>query len=143
MKNTPDKRYFDRLRTNTFSIEYKIINTSGVYKADVINISAGGMCFIRTSILEKSDIIQIKFPFHAKKVILTGEIIRIEGREVAVKFLDEERQIDKFVENFNIEFLGVKTKSKMVIDKPGADSETDAINDNKAYDNFFNDVEKD
>jgi hypothetical protein len=142
MRNTPDKRYFDRLKTNNFSIEYKIINTNGVNKADVINISAGGMCFLRTSILEKSDIIQIKLPFHAKKVILTGEIIRIEGREVAVKFLDEERQIDKFVENFNVEFLGVKTKSKMTHDKPDLDRESD-LKSNKAYDNFFDDIEKD
>ncbi len=142
MRNTPDKRYFDRLRTNSFFIEYKIINTTGVYKADVINISAGGMCFLRTSILEKNDILQIKLPFHAKKIILTGEIIRIEGREVAVKFLDEERQIDKFVENFNIEFLGVKTKNKMIIDKPESNHEENVKND-KAYDNFFDDIEKD
>jgi hypothetical protein len=142
MRNTPDKRYFDRLKTNSFSVEYKIINTNGVNKADVINISAGGMCFLRTSILEKTDIIQIKFPFHTKKVILTGEIIRIEGREVAVKFLDEERQIDRFVENFNIEFLGVKTKSKMTHDKSNFDREED-LKSNKVYDNFFDDIEKD
>ncbi len=142
MRNTPDKRYFDRLRTNSFSIEYKIISTNAVNKADVINISAGGMCFLRTSILEKNDIIQIKFPFHSRKIILTGEIIRIEGREVAVKFIDEENQIDKFVENFNIEFLGIKTKSKLVNDKPDPGIETDMKTDT-AYNNFFDDIEKD
>lgn len=142
MRNTPDKRYFDRLKTNSFSIDYKIINTNGINKADVINISAGGICFLRTSILEKGDIIQIKFPFHSRKVILTGEIIRIEGREVAVKFLDEERQIDRFVENFNIEFLGVKTKSKKNIDKTDLNREED-VKSIRAYDKFFNDTEKD
>ncbi|MBN2401564.1 MAG: PilZ domain-containing protein [Spirochaetes bacterium] len=142
MRNTPDKRYFDRLKTNSFSIDYKIINTNGINKADVINISAGGICFLRTSILEKGDIIQIKFPFHARKVILTGEIIRIEGREVAVKFLDEERQIDRFVENFNIEFLGVKTKSKKNIDKTDLNREED-VKSIRAYGKFFNDTEKD
>ncbi len=112
MRNTPDKRIFIRLKTHNFSIEYKIAETTGVFNAKVINISAGGICFLRTSILEKGDIIQIKFPFKAKKIILTAEVKRIEGREVAVKFLDEEHQIEKFVENFNIEFLGIKTKSE-------------------------------
>ena len=142
MRNTPDKRYFDRLKTNSFSIEYKIINTNSVNKADVINISAGGMCFLRTSILEKNDIIQIKFPFHSRKVIITGEITRIEGREVAVKFIDEERQIDKFVDNFNIEFLGIKTKNKLIHDKPDSNVETNVKGD-PAYNNFFDDIEKD
>jgi hypothetical protein len=142
MRNTPDKRYFDRLKINNFSIEYKIINSNSVNKADVINISAGGMCFLRTSILGKGDIIQIKLPFHAKKVILTGEIIRIEGREVAVKFLDEERQIDKFVENFNIEFLGVKPRNKKMNEKPDFDHEEELKVSNKSYDKFFDDVEK-
>jgi hypothetical protein len=111
MRNTPDKRYFIRLKTNTFSIEYKIADTNGVFSARVINISAGGICFLRESILEKGDILQIKFPFKSKKIILTAEVIRIEGREVAVKFLDDERQIEKFVENFNLEFLGIKAKN--------------------------------
>lgn len=141
MRNTPDKRYFDRMKTNSFSIEYKIINSNGVYKADVINVSAGGMCFLRASILERNDVIQIKFPFHARKIILTGEIIRIEGREVAVKFLDDERQIDKFVDNFNIEFLGLKTKIKLVNDKQSFNTEADVKNDN-TYKNLFDDIEK-
>ncbi len=142
MRNTPDKRYFDRLKINNFSIEYKIINSNGINKADVINISAGGMCFLRTSILEKGDIIQIKFPFHYKKVILTGEIIRIEGREVAVKFIDEERQIDKFVENFNIEFLGVKSRNKKVNEKPDFDLEEGLKGIAKSSEHFFDDVDK-
>ena len=103
MRDNPDKRYYKRLRTNTFPIQYKINNSNGVYNAEVINISAGGICFLRTSILEKGDIIQLKFEFSAKKIILTGEVIRVEGREVAIKFIDNERQIDRFVEYFNSE----------------------------------------
>ncbi|MFH0977281.1 MAG: PilZ domain-containing protein [Spirochaetota bacterium] len=139
MRNTPDKRFFDRLKTNSFSIDYKIINGGSVYHADVINISAGGMCFLRTSILEKGDMLQIKLPFHSKKIILTGEIIRIEGREVAVKFLDDEHQIEKFVESFNVEFLGVRAKSKMITKHPVDDSNLKTESDNN---NFFDDIDK-
>jgi hypothetical protein len=139
MRNTPDKRFFDRLKTNGFSIDYKIINGGSVYHADVINVSAGGICFLRTSILEKGDMLQIKLPFHSKKVILTGEIIRIEGREVAVKFLDDEHQIDKFVESFNTEYLGVRAKSRMISKHSVDDANLKNEND---YNNFFDDIEK-
>lgn len=139
MKKTPDKRNFKRLKTNSFHIEYKIINGTGVYKADVINVSAGGICFLRASILEKGNILQIKFPFRSKKVILTAEIIRIEGREVAVKFLDEEHQIERFVENFNIEFLGLRSKD----DKHGLPDNSEIKQEKENYNNIFNDIESD
>jgi hypothetical protein len=140
MRNTPDKRYFVRLKTNTFSVEYKITDTTGVYTARVINISAGGICFLRTSILEKGDILQIKCPFKSKKIILTAEVIRIEGREVAVKFLDDERQIEKFVESFNLEFLGLKAKNDKMFTLL-SEREIRTENEKANYKSMFNDNE--
>jgi hypothetical protein len=141
MRNTPDKRYFIRLKTNSFSIDYKIADTTGVFSAKVINLSAGGICFLRASILEKGDILQIKFPFKSKKIILTAEVIRIEGREVAVKFLDDEHQIEKFVENFNLEFLGIKLKNEKIYTLLN-EKEIAAENEKDSYDNIFRNTDE-
>jgi hypothetical protein len=129
MRNRPDKRYFSRLKTNSFYIEYKIADSDVVYKAEVINISAGGICFLRTSILEKGDIIQLKFLFSAKKIVLTGEVIRIEGREAAIKFIDEDQKIDRFVEYFNAEFGKTRIKSEQEILKDFMGNEQKKMND--------------
>ncbi len=130
-----DKRTFNRVKISKMPLEYKISGCDGVFKAEAINLSAGGICFLRTSILAEGDIIQLKFKFHASKIVLNGEVVRIEGREAAVKFIDDERIVDKFVECFNNEYSKLKSK-------PDWNIEEDDINGNGEND-FKNMFESD
>ncbi len=99
-----DKREYNRIKTINFFIEYIHRNDSTVFKVPVINIGASGLCFIRNSIISKGDIIKIKFPFRTKKILLDAKVIRVEGREVALKFLNSDQELQKFVETFNLEY---------------------------------------
>jgi hypothetical protein len=110
MAQSIDKREYNRVRPLNLHIEYRHKRDDSVYKVSIINISAGGICFIRNSIIHKGDILQIKFPFKSKKIILNAKVIRVEGREVAIKFLESEEKIDKFVEIFNEEYPIISKK---------------------------------
>ena len=111
MDGAMDRRNFDRLKNPRFLIEYKIDGSNSIYEVEIINISAGGICFLRKSIINKNDIIQIKFPFKSRKVILSGKVLRIDGKEVAVKFLNRDDEIERFVKVFNKEYPYLKEKS--------------------------------
>ena len=93
-----EKRSTDRIKTPRFFIEYMIDGNDTLYSVEVINISSNGLCFIRDSVLKKGDMIRVKFPFKTRKIVLTGHIIRLDGREAAVKFAETEKNLDKFVE---------------------------------------------
>ena len=104
MKKSIDKRTYDRIKTPKFVVEYKIKGREPVYQVELINLGAGGMCFLRNSILTRDDQLLVKFPFKTRKVILNGQIVRIDGREVAVRFDNGEEEIKTFVDTFNDEY---------------------------------------
>lgn len=104
MKKSIDKRIYDRIKPGKFAVDIKLKNSNTSYSADLINLSAGGMCFLRSSIINKGDELLVKFPFKTQKTVLQGEVIRVEGREVAVQFLNNDEDIKKFVDTFNLEF---------------------------------------
>ena len=89
-------------------MKYKLDGQTTVYKAEVINISSGGICFLRTAYLEIGDVIHLKFPFKSKKILLNAKVIRMDGREAGIKFLDTDEQIEKFVKVFNLEYPQLK-----------------------------------
>jgi hypothetical protein len=99
-----EKREYNRIKPINFFIEYKYRNDNTVFKVPVINIGAAGLCFIRNSIISKGDIVKIKFPFRTKKILLDAKVMRVDGREVALKFLNSDQEIQKFVETFNLEY---------------------------------------
>ncbi|RPI95077.1 MAG: PilZ domain-containing protein [Spirochaetales bacterium] len=104
MKKSIDKRTFDRIKTNKFAVEYKIKGRDPVYRVELINLGAGGMCFLRNSIIARDDQLLVKFPFKTRKVILSGQNVRIDGREVAVRFGNSEDEIKTFIDTFNEEY---------------------------------------
>jgi hypothetical protein len=114
MDKSFEKRKYDRLKTEHFSIRYKLIDTEQEYIVNVLNISPQGICFIRNSIVQKNDIVLFLFPFKAKKMIIKGKIVRIEGREVAAEFLEKDEKIDDFVRLFNEEYRSIVEKNKML-----------------------------
>ncbi|MCU0820910.1 MAG: PilZ domain-containing protein [Spirochaetes bacterium] len=103
-----DKRNHKRLKTRDLTIIYKVEGQDVVYKADVINISSGGICFLRSAYLEVGDVMHIKFPFKSRKVILTAKVIRMDGREAGIKFLDTDDHIERFIKVFNEEYPHLK-----------------------------------
>ncbi|HDP80824.1 MAG TPA: PilZ domain-containing protein [Spirochaetes bacterium] len=104
MKKSFDKRTFPRIRTPKLVIDYKIKETEQVYKAELLDVSAGGLGFLRNAIISKNDVLIIKFPFKTQKILLTGQVIRLDGREVGVRFENPDSEIEKFVETFNDEY---------------------------------------
>ncbi|MCP4763913.1 MAG: PilZ domain-containing protein [archaeon] len=105
---TIEKRNHNRLKVNELIVEYKIEGGSTIYTAELINLSTGGICMLRSAVLDKGDIIHIKFPFESKKTVLIAKVIRVDGREVGIKFLNTEDQLEKFIEIFNKEYSLLK-----------------------------------
>lgn len=117
MYRSLEKREHDRIRTNRFRIEYMVKGFDTVYRADVINVSAGGLCYLRDAIVKTGDVIKIKFPFKSKKVVFDGEVIRVIGREVGVQFNETEEKIEMFIDVLTSEYPALKAGLDMDIGK--------------------------
>ncbi|HON78431.1 MAG TPA: PilZ domain-containing protein [Spirochaetota bacterium] len=122
MYRSLDKREHERIRTSRFVIEYMVKGFDAVYKAEVINVSAGGLCYLRDAIVKKGDEIKIKFPFKTKKVVFAGEVVRVVGREVGVQFIEDEERIELFIGVLNKEYPALKA---------GKDSDEDTYGSKK------------
>lgn len=114
MHGSLEKREHERIKTSRFIIEYMVKGFDAVYKAEVINMSAGGLCYLRDAIVRKGDEIRIKFPFKSRKVIFTGEVVRVVGREVGVQFIEDEEKIELLVGVMNQEYPALKVGSENV-----------------------------
>ncbi|MBN2436459.1 MAG: PilZ domain-containing protein [Spirochaetes bacterium] len=112
MSRAFDKRDTDRISTEAFFVQYKLANDDNVFTVEVLNVSAGGMCFLRDSVLYKKDEIRILFPFKSRKMLLKGVVVRVEGREVAIQFQDKQERIDTFVKIFNDEYREISEENK-------------------------------
>ena len=112
MSRAFDKRDTDRISTEAFFVQYKLANDDNVFSVEVLNVSAGGMCFLRDSVLYKKDEIRILFPFKSRKMLLKGVVVRVEGREVAIQFQDKQERIDTFVKIFNDEYREISEENK-------------------------------
>ncbi len=104
MRKSLDKRIFNRIKTPSLFMDYKIKGGDTVYKAELVNLSAGGICFLRNSIINKGDLLVVRFPFMSRKILLTGHVLRVDGREVGIKFLNTEEEVAQFVDLFNKEY---------------------------------------
>lgn len=108
MAQTLEKRKYNRIKTEHLIIQYQHENEDTIYDAEVINLSAGGICFLSKSVIHKDDMIKILFPFKTKKVILKSTILRVEGRETAAKFIEDQEKIDTMIRLFNKEYKIIK-----------------------------------
>ncbi len=138
MARSIEKRRHSRLKTERFSVEYMIKGFDTVYTAEVINISAGGLCFVRDAIVRRGDYLTLKFPFKTRKLIFSGEVLRVDGREVGIEFNESAENIEKLVELFNYEYPSYHRAGPKKIEKLYA-RESDKKNDND--DNGFLDIE--
>lgn len=106
-----EKRNHDRMKTSGFTIQYRFLSDEYLTRADVVNISGGGICFLRSAPLLKKDVIEVQFPFRSQQVILKAEVVRVEGREVGIKFIDDPDRIGQFVDLFNREYRIIREDS--------------------------------
>lgn len=107
-----ENRKFERIRVENFKIKYRISDVEmNAPSVSVINVSAGGVCFLRDSVLMKNDKVEVLFPFKSNKIILKAKVIRVEGREVAVKFIENDSKIDDFVDLFNNEYKLIRLEN--------------------------------
>jgi hypothetical protein len=138
MARSIEKRRHTRLKTERFFVEYMMKGFDAVYRAEVINISAGGLCFVRDAVVRRGDFLTLKFPFKSKKIIFSGEVLRVDGREVGVSFHESEENIERLVEIFNHEYPSYQRAGTKKIEKLYV-RESDRKADNN--DNGFLDIE--
>jgi hypothetical protein len=136
MTKSFENRKFDRVRTEHLIIQYKHENDENVYEVEVINLAAGGICFLRNSVLTKGDTIKILFPFKSKKIVLLTKILRVEGRETAGKFEDNQDKIDSMIKLFNEEYQIIKKEreEKEKLEKDLYANKHKYINDKHLFD---------
>ena len=107
-----EKRNHERVRTEKFTVKYKFSENDYDSIATVLNVSGGGICLLRNAPINKNDIIDILFPFKEKKIILKAQVVRIEGREVGLKFVSSEDDVAVFVNSFNREYRIIRDTTK-------------------------------
>jgi|GEM_PF-681610 len=114
-----DKRETKRVKLTHFYIQYKMAGElsadAPVFSVEVLNMSAGGICFLRTSVLYKDDEILILFPFKSRTLTIRAKVIRVEGKEVAAIFQDKEDKIEMMVSVFNKEYKIIMDENRMSI----------------------------
>jgi hypothetical protein len=111
-RNNIDRRGTDRMNTEAFYIQYRLANDENTFTVELLNVGSGGLCFLRDSPLYKKDEVLVLFPFRSRKIIMRGEVVRVEGREVAVNFKDKSEKIDLFVNLFNEEYRSISEENK-------------------------------
>ena len=104
MNKSYDRRSFNRVKTRNFRIEYRIKERNLSSWVEVVNVSNGGVCFLRDSLIQVGMQLEIRFPFKTREIVMRGTVIRFDGREVALEFKNSENEINRFVETFNMEY---------------------------------------
>ncbi len=112
MANTIDRRGTERMDTEAFFIQYKLANDDNIFTVELLNVGSGGLCFLRDSVLYRKDEVLVLFPFRTRKIIMKGEVVRLEGREAAVEFREKQEKIDLFVRLFNEEYRSISEENK-------------------------------
>ena len=109
---TKDKRKFKRLNVHHL-LKYKVIEKKDEIKDEISyisfvrNISASGLLFYSKEYIPKGSILEleISFPPYSKTVNIKGEVLRVNflrsigGFNVAVKFIDLDKEVIDFINN--------------------------------------------
>jgi hypothetical protein len=103
-QNSIDKRRDRRIKTPNLTIELGLKGDSSYKNAEVINLCAGGLCFLTNFLIKPEELLFIEFQTRNKKIKLSGEVVRVSGREVGIKFTNTKEEIGYFIDCFNDEF---------------------------------------
>ncbi|HEY1406382.1 MAG TPA: PilZ domain-containing protein [Spirochaetota bacterium] len=108
-----EKRNRERIRMNKLTVALLNKKSGARANAEVINISLGGMCFLRTSMFADNDLLEITFRLLGNDVIVYGEVLRIAGREVGIGFTSSESDINNLFLELNKEYPELKIGSRI------------------------------
>lgn len=114
-----DKRETERVKLSHFFVQYKMAGATEVdapvFSVEVLNMSIGGICFLRNSVLYKNDEIIILFPFKSRKLTMRAKVIRVEGKEVAAVFTDKDEKIELMAAVFNKEYKVIMDENRVIM----------------------------
>lgn len=113
MGKSIENRKHTRLRVKDFFVEYRLKGTDPAGEAEVIDLSTGGLCLLRSTPMTKGDMIQIRFPFQTRKLVLNAQVVRVDGREVGVQFHITPEEMEKLTNAFNQEYRAQKKKERL------------------------------
>ena len=122
-----NRRVFLRVELFKFIVEVARKDDKNFTGVEVVNISAGGLCFLTKFIVAMDDQLDFRFPLKSRTIILPGRVVRVDGREAGIQFTcDNDATID-FVDAYNEELraltINKKEESRLVL--PGYEKSAD------------------
>lgn len=116
-----NRREYPRVKLFKFSVEVSKKGENAFVPVEVVNISAGGLCFLGRSILYQGDMLEMRFPFKRSTIIMPGRVVRVNGREIGVQFTCSQDEIIDFVSAYNeeIQSMAISTKENIHLVLPG------------------------
>jgi hypothetical protein len=132
------KRLYERIKTGNMVIEFTGYDGRVLASAEAINISPGGMCFLRSSMFTVGDILKIAFPLNEGKMYIEGKVLRISGREVGIKFTSSEENVIGLLLALNNEFPTLNIKSRLSLTVPTEQYDDRGIEKALQLDDFNN-----
>lgn len=128
-----DKREFLRFRSVVLNVEFMHSPDRYFSCVEIVDVSSGGLCFLTNTNLRINDKLTFQFSFGADKILMSGNVARINGREIGVRFTNNEDEVQTFVDSYNLEvsriskdFPGFKN-TRIIPGKSGNSLESDAI----------------
>ncbi len=116
-----NRREYPRVKLFKFNVEVSKKGEHSYVPVEVVNISAGGLCFLSRSIIYQGDALEFRFPFKHTTVIMPARVVRINVREIGVQFSCSQDEIAEFVATYNeeIQSMAISTKENIHIVLPG------------------------
>jgi hypothetical protein len=122
-----NRRVFQRVELYKFIVEVARKDEKTFTGVEVVNISAGGLCFLTKFILNLGDQLDFRFPLKNRTIILPGRVVRVDGREAGIQFTCDQDMMIDFVDAYNEELHALtitkKEDSRLVL--PGYEKSAD------------------
>ena len=126
-----NRRVFPRVHLFKFIVEASLKDEKKYTGVEIVNISAGGLCFLSKFIVAPGDEFTFRFPLKRGDIILPGKAVRVSGREVGIQFISDHDTITDFVDAYNEELhaltINKKEESRLIL--PGHEKESVTGND--------------
>ncbi len=99
-----EKRVNPRIRPFNLDVDLIIDNTRIIKKTRVQDVSLGGVNLVPNTVVGVGDTVQVKFTFLYDTMIINASVVRINIRDLALKFLFKNtREQEKYKELFEKE----------------------------------------
>jgi len=99
-----NRRTVNRLNAEV-DFTYKIQGKRIIFKGVCLNISSFGMAFVADTSLELGERLLFNFKLNQENVVISGEVSRVDGKEVSVEFNLPDTERDRFTHLFNQEIV--------------------------------------